>query len=90
MKMSIISTFDSFFIILKRTQFVLYLALCSVDGQYEVKCTIFDAIYIGKTQQTFNKIMDRSFYNVKRILKTDDKTNLEKHLKSPTSCTDLG
>ena len=40
---------------------------------YEVKCSMCDAIYIGKTQQTFKKIMDGHFSNLLRLLKNGQK-----------------
>ena len=36
---------------------------------YEVKCKKIDAIYIGKTKQTFKRIMNDYFYGVQGILK---------------------
>ena len=34
-----------------------------------------DAIYIGKTQQTFNKIMDGHFSDLQRLLKNGQKSD---------------
>ena len=42
---------------------------------YEVKCCICEAIYIGKTQQTFKKIMDAHFSNLQRLLKNRQKSD---------------
>ena len=39
----------------------------------EVKYSRYEAIYIGNTQQTFNKIMDGHFSNLLRILKNGQK-----------------
>ena len=35
---------------------------------HEVKCTCFDTIYIGNTQQILKQIMDGYFSNVQHIL----------------------
>ena len=35
-----------------------------------------DAIYIGNTHQTYKKIMDCHFYDLLRLLKNEQKSNL--------------
>ena len=40
---------------------------------YEVTCSICDTIYIGNTQHTFKKRMDRHFSNIQSILKNGQK-----------------
>ena len=40
---------------------------------YEVKSSMCDAIYIGKTQQTLKKRMDGHFSNLLRLLKNGQK-----------------
>ena len=48
---------------------------CVLEGKfqkiyliYKVKLILCGAIYKGKTQETFNKILDGYFYNVQHIL----------------------
>ena len=49
---------------------------------YEVKWSLYDIIYIGKTQQKFNKIMDGHLSNVQRLLKNGQKPDsFAAHLK---------
>ena len=38
---------------------------------YEVKCYMFDTIYIGNTQQTFGKRMCGHFSDILRLLKNE-------------------
>ena len=40
---------------------------------YEVKCSMCNTIYIGKTQQTFKKRMDGHFSNLLHLLKNGQK-----------------
>ena len=52
------------------------------------------AIYIGNTQQTFNKITDGHLSNLQRLLKNGQKsdsfaTQCVQHFNTTTSCTDL-
>ena len=61
---------------------------------YEVKCSMCDAIYIGNTQQTLNKIMDGHFSDLLRLLKNGQKSDSfaahpEKRFNTTTSRTDL-
>ena len=53
-----------------------------------------DAIYIGKTQQTFKKRIDGHFSDLLRLLKNGQKSDsfaahFEQHFKTTTSRTDL-
>ena len=43
---------------------------------YQVECSMCDAIYIGNTQQTFKKRMDGNFYDLLRLLKNRQKSDL--------------
>ena len=61
---------------------------------YEVKSSMFDAIYIGKNQHTFKKIMDGHFFYLLRLLKNGQKSDsfaahLGQHFEFTTSRTDL-
>ena len=61
---------------------------------YEVKCSTCDAIYIGKTQQTFKKRMDGHFSDLQRLLKNGQKSDsfaahFVQHFNNTTSRTDL-
>ena len=61
---------------------------------YEVKFSLFDAIYIGNTRKTFNKRIDGHFSDIKRLLKNGQKSDsfsahFEQHFKSTMSRTDL-
>ena len=52
------------------------------------------AIYIGNTQQTFNKIIGSNLSNILHPLKNGQKpdsfaAHFEQHLNATTSCTDL-
>ena len=53
---------------------------CAYDGKfqskcliYEVTCSLYEAIYIGNTQQSFKKIRDGHFYDLQRQLKNEQK-----------------
>ena len=55
---------------------------------------MFDAIYIGNTQQTFKKIMDGHFSNLQRVLKNGQTldsfaAHFEQHFNTLTSRTYL-
>ena len=61
---------------------------------YEVKCSMWDAIYIGNTQQTFKKRMDVHFSGLQRLLKNGQKsdsfaTHFKQHIITTTPHTDL-
>ena len=61
---------------------------------YKVKCSMCDAIYIGKTHQTFKKEMDDNFPDLLRLLKNGKKpnsfaTHFEQHFNTTTSRTEL-
>ena len=61
---------------------------------YEVKWSICEAIYIGKTQQKFNKIMGSHLSNVQCLLKKGIKLDsfadhYGQHFKSNMPCTNL-
>ena len=61
---------------------------------YEVKCSMRDAIYIGKNQKNFKKIMNGHFYDLLRLLKNGEKpesfaAHFKQHFNTTTSHTDL-
>ena len=61
---------------------------------YKVKCSTCDAVYIGNTQQNFNKRMDGHFSDLLRLLKNGQKSDsfaahFEQHFNTTTSRTDL-
>ena len=61
---------------------------------YELKCSLFGAIYKGNTYKTFKKIMDGHFSNLLRLLKNGQKSDsfaayLKKHFKSTMICPDF-
>ena len=56
---------------------------------------MYEAIYIGKTQKTFNKIMDSHLSNILRLLENGQKpdsfaAHFKQHFNSTTSRIDLG
>ena len=60
----------------------------------EVKCFIYDAIYIDNTQQAFKKRMDGHFSYIQRLLKNEKNSDsfdahFVHHLNTTTSRTDL-
>ena len=60
----------------------------------KINANLHDAIYLGDTQQTFKKIMDGHFSNIKRLLKNKHKSDsfsayFEHHFNTTTSRTDL-
>ena len=61
---------------------------------YEVKCSMCDAIYRGNTQQTFKKRMDDHFSDLLLLLKNRKKSDsfaahFEQHFNTTTPHTDL-
>ena len=74
---------------------------CVYEGQlwkkcllHQVKCSAFDAIYIGNNQQKFKKRMDGNFSNLLYLLKSGQKpdsftAHYGHHFKNTTSNTDL-
>ena len=61
---------------------------------YEVKCSMCNTIYIGKTQQTFKKRMDGHFSNLLHLLKNGQKSysfadHFGQHFYTIMSRTDL-
>ena len=53
-----------------------------------------DAIYMGNTQQTFNKRMDGHFSDLQRLLKNGQKpdsfaAHFVQHFNNTASCTDV-
>ena len=59
---------------------------------YEVKCSICEGMYIGKTQHTFRNIMDGHFSDPLCLLKNRQKqdsfaAHSEQHFNSTTSRT---